>query len=231
MPGDESRARSVIVTARKAGLWSYGKGGPRGRNAAFMTLTDFPTAICAVLHYGAATRVDEAIQRMWALPLSGITVDRSGVDGGEFWIDPDTVFSFKETLTPYLALFRLEGALNGLSEHPAMRVGSNLIGVMTSLFDSFAAHQDFGRYDEVYLEAVGEKLSVTVSLHGPKHGTQPDGWPGEGIEAGALHLTFGDRVAFDGRAVRTTRSIGADALNELSLMAPNCTKNAEAERD
>lgn len=227
MPGEESRARSVMVTLRKAGLWSYGKAGPRGRSAATMMVTDFATAICAVLHPGASTKADEAVQRLWSLPLASVTVDRAGGEG-EFSFDPsDAGFHIsEEVLSPYLDLFKIQ--LNGLNANTTWRAGDNLISVLTGLFCNFAPHWDFGFYDSIELETAGDKLAVHVHLHGPKHGTQLDGWPGEGIESGAVHLTFGDLIVYDHRAVRTTRTLGSDALNALSLMVPNLSKGDSA---
>ena len=160
---------------------------------------------------------------MWNLPLSLVTVDRA--EEGRIQLDPGDAnfYAMKELLAPYIAFSTLKArSIVWLNTRRTGR--SNLIGVMTSVFMNLAAHRNFGPYDNVELETAGDKIAVTIHLHGPQHGTQPDGWSGEGIEAGALHLTFGDVAVYDRLAVRTTRTLWSDALNALSLMLPNLSK-------
>lgn len=211
LPGEEPRARSVIVGCRKAGLFT--KGG-HGRNAPFMTLTDFPTAILAVLHPGQVTQVDEAVKRCWGLVLSNIEVD-----------DPDRIQSThfeptqvtNEYLKPYLEQFKLD-----LVER------SNLIGALTGLFMSYAPHHDFILSDCVVLESLGDQVAVKIVLNGGYRNTL-DGWRGAGPEHSQVTLTFGECGLGFGRAVRTTRALYAEALNDLSQMTPNLTKGGDAD--
>jgi hypothetical protein len=54
--------------------------------------------------------------------------------------------------------------------------------------------------------------------------TSESGWRGEGPVHSAVTLTFGECSFGFGHSMRTTRTIYAKALNELSLMTPNLTK-------
>tara|TARA_R110002020_G_scaffold475274_2_gene709366 strand:- start:1412 stop:2110 length:699 start_codon:yes stop_codon:yes gene_type:complete len=212
LPGEETRAQTVITTCRKADLFT--KGG-RGRHAPFTKLTDFPTAILAVLHNGAATKSDEIVQRLWTLPLVLIKIDDPERIGPveqepENWDD--------ENAGPYLKKFNLRLALHGSNSR-----GDNLIGVLTSLFSDLAPHKDFHRADRINLETCGDRLAVEIVLNGGNRVTN-EGWSGEGPDHSQVTLTFGDLAVSQARAIKTTRTIWADSLNELSMMAPNLTK-------
>ena len=210
LPGEEPRARSVIVGCRKAGLFT--KGG-HGRNAPFMMLSDFPTAILAVLHPGQVTQVDEAVKRYWGLVLAGIEVDDPDRIGPTHFEPYETVTN--EFLKPYLARFNLD-----LFER------SNLIGALTALFASYAPHHDFILSDCVVLESLGDQVAVKIVLNGGYRNTI-DGWRGAGPDHSRVTITFGKCGLGFGRAVRTTRALYADALNELSMMTPNLTKGGD----
>lgn len=211
LPGEETRAQSAIATCRKADLFS--KGG-RGRHAPFVKLTDFPTAILAVLHNGAATKSDSIVQRLWSLPLVMITID-----------DPERIGPVEnepenwavENAGPYLAKFNLKLGLHGSGYH------DNVIGVLTALFSDLAPHKDFHRADRINLETCGDRLAIEIILNGGNRVTD-DGWKGEGPDHSQVTLTFGDLAVSQSKAIKTTRTIWADALNELSLMTPNLTK-------
>lgn len=217
MPGEESRARSAMVTIRKAGMWSYGANGPRGRGAATMKLTDFPTAICAVLHNDAATKSDQVVARLWALPLTLITLD-AGDDGIAQYDPQDSYFPRNAgTLKPFFEHFNIRPT--SLQE-PGK---DNLISLMTCLFSDFAPHKDFHRFDYAALESGCDRISFSITLHGSGYNTA-EGHRGTGVEACSIKLTFGDLAVSDSRAVTTSRRLGADALNALSLMTPNLSK-------
>lgn len=207
LPGDESRARSVIVGCRKAGLFS--KGG-HGRNAPFMTLTDFPTAILAILHPGQVTQVHNAVAAYWKLPLSVAEIDDPERPGPVQFL-PEHLDGH-DLIRPYFDRFKLP--LTGKT---------NLIGTLTTLFMEYAPHQDFFLSDYVALETAGDAIAVRVGLHGG-YKTTKAGYFGEGPDHSSLTLTFGDLSVSSARAVKTTRVIGAEALNLLSLMTPNLSK-------
>lgn len=211
LPGEETRAQTAITTCRKADLFT--KGG-RGRHAPFTKLTDFPTAILAVLHNGAATKSDEVVQRLWALPLVLIKIN-----------DPERIGPVEQEpkgwdtkrAGPYLSKFNLNLGLYG-ADH-----GDNLIGVLTSLYADLAPHRDFHRADRINLESSGDKVAIEIILNGGNRVTD-EGWAGEGPDHSQVTLTFGDMAVSQAKAIKTTRTIWADALNDLSLMAPNLTK-------
>lgn len=215
LPGNESHARSAIVTIRKGGLFSYGKNGPRGKGAAFMKVTDFATALLAILHDGAATKSDEIVQTLWALPLSLIEID-----------DPEHGQPVEQAphewgtdiAQPYLARFKLEG----LTEKT---IRANLLIVLTQLYDLYAPFQDFNAADHVSYESCGDDVSVKIVLHGGNR-IMPDGWHGSGPDHSQVTLTFGESVPLFSRGIKTMRVIGAQALNELSTMAPNYDRGA-----
>lgn len=210
LPGEESRARSVIVGCRKADLFT--KGG-HGRNAPFMRLTDFATAILAVLHSGQVTQVQDAVPAYWTLPLTLAEID-----------DPDNVQPMQflpeqldghDLIRPYFERFNvpLSGRANALS-------------CLTVLFEYFAPHRDFNPADCIQLETAGKDVALRVVLHGGNRVTN-DGWPGAGPDHSTLTLTFGAFNIFNLRVLKTTRTIYGDALNELSMMTPNLTKAAD----
>lgn len=207
LPGEESRARSVIVGCRKADLFT--KGG-HGRNAPFMKLTDFPTAILAILHPGQVTQVHHAVAAYYILPLTMVEIDDPERSGPSQFL-PEHLDG-NELIRPYFDRFNLP--LTG---------STNVIGVLTCLFMEYAPHHDFDGTDFVEIQTAGDKVAVRIVLHGgPSHTI--DGYPGSGPDNSALTLIFGDRMVSSARVVKTSRAIGADALNSLSLMAPNVTK-------
>lgn len=207
LPGEEARARSVIVGCRKAGLFT--KGG-HGRNAPFMKLTDFPTAILAVLHPGQVTQVSEAVELYWGLPLALAAVD-DPERTGPVQFRPDELDGH-DAIKPYWDRFNL--ALTGKT---------NLIGFLTGVFMDYAPHRDFNAADFVEIQTAGDDVAVRIVLHGgPRH--TESGWRGTGPDHSSVEFVFGQLRVFGGRIVKTTRAIGADALNALSLMTPNLTK-------
>ena len=212
LPGEETRAQTAITTCRKADLFT--KGG-RGRHAPFTKLTDFPTAILAVLHNGAATKSDEIVQNLWALPLTMVRIDDPERVGP---VEQEPENLAQEDAGPYLKKFNLRLALHGATG------GNNLIGVLTSLFSDLAPHKDFHRADRINLQTCGENVSVEIVLNGGNRITD-DGWTGEGPDHSQVTLTFGDLAVSRAKAIKTTRTIWADALNDLSMMAPNLTKD------
>ena len=206
LPGEDARARSVITLCRKAGLFT--KGG-RGRNAPMMMVTDFPTAMLAVLHPGLVTQVDEAVKGYWGLPFSMLTIDDPG-RVGPVQIFPEDVQLNPEVL-PYLSRFNLS-----LFER------ANLLSVLTTIFMDFAPHHDFHGGDFIELQTAGDRMAVQITLGGNRVGA--DVWALEGPEHSTVTVTFGDINVFNLRAVKTTRTIYGDALNALSLMTPNLSK-------
>jgi hypothetical protein len=216
LPGEEARARSVIVGCRKADLFT--KGG-HGRNAPFMKLTDFPTAVLAVLHAGQVTKVDEAVKLLWSLPLSLITLETSDERSEKFTLRKPNYESETQTLIPYFDHL-------GFRPSSLSRPGSdNLIGIMTTVFANVAPNRDFHPYDYAELKSCGEDVNFSLTLHGADY-FHPTGIPVKGPSAGAITLSFGGSSVHAFRGVTTTRRIGARALNALSLMTPNLTKAA-----
>jgi hypothetical protein len=206
LPGDEARARSVIVGCRKANLFT--KGG-HGRNAPFMRLTDFATAILAVLHPGQVTHVHEAVIAYWALPLTLAEIDDPDRNPAQF--QPDHLEE-NEAIRPYFDRFNVS---------PMKR--SNALIALTGLFDLFAPHRDFDPADYIQLETAGQDVTIRIVLHGGPR-VKADGWPGSGPDHATLTLSYGALQAYGARTIKTTRTIYGDALNALSLMTPNLTK-------
>lgn len=211
-PGEEPRARSVIVGCRKAGLFT--KGG-HGRNAPLMTLTDFPTAILAVLHPGLVTKVAEAVADYWGLNLNLIELDSR--DEGQAEYDPceDGFRHNVKTLSPFFGHFNL--SLSSLREPGT----DNLIGNLTDLYTSHAPENAFHGADHIEMEVTGSNTVVRIVLHGPTYFTYRNGWAEADPNAFRLTLTYGDFAGFDRRAISTKTRIYGDALNTLALMAPH----------
>ncbi len=209
LPGEDARARSVITICRRAGLFT--KGG-RGRHAPMMMLTDFPTAILAVLHPGLVTQVDEAVQEYWGLPFSLLTIEDPDRNGPFDALPQD--IGLNPDLLPYIDRYKL--SLFG---------GANLLGVLTVLFSDYAPHHDFHSGDFIELQTAGDKVAIRLSLGSDRYGA--DGWPQKGPEHAILNVIFGDVRVFDTRAVKTTRTIYGDALNVLSRMTPNFGRSSK----
>lgn len=210
LPGDEARARSVIVGCRKAGLFT--KGG-RGKSAPFMMVSDFPTAIFAVLHPGQVTQVGQAVERYWGLALTLAEIDDPERPQPVQFL-PEQLDGHEE-IRPYFSRFSL--ALEG-------RI--NAIACVSGLFVNYAPHCNFHGADQIELESVGEDVAIRVTLHGGNRATD-QGWIGSGPDHSSLSLTFGNFRLFNRHAVRTTRTIYGEALNALSLMTPNLTKGGD----
>lgn len=207
LPGEEARARSVIVGCRKADLFT--KGG-HGRNAPTMNSDDFATAILAVLHPGQVTRVADEVATYRQMPLTMAEIDDPDW-GGPLQLEPESIDGH-EALRPYFDRFNLPQT--GMTD---------VAGIFSELFSEFAPHRDFFISDRIEIETAGDSVAIRVCLHGG-YRIATGGWPGEGPEHSSLTLTFGDLCVSDGRAVKTSRTIGANALNSLSLMAPNLSK-------
>jgi hypothetical protein len=215
LPGNESHARSAIVTVRKGGLFTYGKNGPRGKGAAVMKVTDFATAILAIMHDGPATKSDEVVPMLWGMNLTSMEIDdpeRGGPFNRELreW-DP-------EIAQPYLDRFNLQLPLGSTAT-----ARSNLIAVLTQLFSSFATMRDFNAADEIIYESCGADVAVKIKLHGGNRVTN-EGWTGSGPDHSTVTLTFGADIPLLSRGIKTTRVIGAKALDELASMAPTYTR-------
>lgn len=215
LPGNESHARSAIVTIRKGGLFSYGKNGPRGKGAAFMVISDFATALLAILHDGAATKSDEIVQTLWALSLTQIEID-DPEHGQAVQMEPREMAA--DLALPYLARFKLE-----VLTDKTMR--ANLLVILTQLYTEYAPFRDFNAADHVSYESCGDAVSVKIVLHGGNR-IMPDGWHGSGPDHSAVTLTFGESVPLLSRGIKTVRVIGAQALNELATMAPEYNRGA-----
>ena len=210
LPGEESRARSTIKTLREADLFT---SGPRGRHAPFMKLTDFSTAILGVLQHGPATKAHEAVLRLWGLPLSLLTLEG---DGSTASAAPENVSP--DATWPFIGPF-----FGGNYERKNGFAQTNLIGALTSIFDSYASRHDFSPYDFIRLEAAGDDEAVTIALHQERFA---DPWP-EGPGSYGVELRFGAVHVGSGRAITTTRTLRADALNALAPMIPTFSRGGD----
>ncbi len=217
--GDAPRANSMLKVGQTKGLLtSWGRKPVSAR----LVLTDFAALICMALMTEGPTKAPEVVDRLWGLPLSLLTVDPG--DGTERQIKPERAATMDEELGPLLAPYLGPRAVRDLFDR-ASRKSCNLIGVLTRLFVGFAPKADFHRYDLLRMEQAADRLAVHLTLHGPRYGIGLDGYRSEGEDAFMVRLTFGDLAVFSGRAVETSRTLLADALNALAAL----TRNEEAE--
>ena len=204
MPFDEPRARTVIVNCRKGGLFT---SGPRGRHAPEMDSGDIATAVMAVLYGGNVSSAAPAVEDLLNLRLSLVRVDDPGRPG-PFEFQPDEHVA--ETLREYFEAQGLavtqDGEELGLPSCPLM--------FLWTLFSRSGKHVLFDHADTFALETARNDTSFTVTLHkGMRVGV--DGYSREGPENSTLQFVFGDRLPPLGRAVRTTRTLHGEALNDL----------------
>ncbi|MFN7269647.1 MAG: hypothetical protein ACK5UA_11775 [Cereibacter sp.] len=203
--GDAPRANSLLKVGQTTGLLTT---LGRGRGSPWLTLTDFAALVGMALMTEGPTKAPQAVGRLWGLSLASITVDPG--DGLDRTIT--SYAAYRDQLDPILSpYFGMMGILH-------FNVVDNLIGALTSLFTIYAPATDFGRYDLVTMQEAGDSLSVTITLHGPRYGLQPDGYTGEGDDAYRVSLTFGDTFVFSQEAVETRRTIRAAALNGLAAL-------------
>ena len=209
-PGEEKRAKTAVAAMREYGMLTTGGRGPW---APHMRSHDYAAAICAVLHPGEATKAHEKVKAVWDLPLRVMALHDD--DHGRP-LEREPLDLPAEQQRPFLAPWFPDPhtLANGFDDK------WNALGVLHALLDAFPGYGTFDARDRIELEVVGERVALTIKLHQSDHGVREDGYRGDGAWSRALELLFHGEPLTDRRSIRTTRVLGAKALNELIAMTP-----------
>lgn len=153
--GDTARTNSLVMVARKAGLFTTGGRGP---NAPEMWPTDFGRALLLGTTLATPTRAAETVKTLEAAQPFIVKIDP--MDGGGFRdVDPD-----ESRLTgadvyenPYLPSF--------LSDMP-----DDLAGFLEELFASlFAGEWSFQDWDQFRVSDSYGRFEISFLLHGARY--------------------------------------------------------------
>jgi hypothetical protein len=153
--GDTARTNSLVMVARKAGLFTIGGRGP---NAPEMWPTDFGRALLLGTTLATPTRAAETVKTLEAARPFIVKIDP--MDGGGFRdVDPDEspLTGADAYENPYLPSF--------LSD---MR--GDLAGFLEELFASlFAGEWSFQDWDEFRVRDAYGRFEISFLLHGARY--------------------------------------------------------------